>query len=121
MKVDPDASVELPNQIFERQNPGSLRRIGDPVELEQLGHYLDAARQSRVAIFLLQIVRPFRGAPHPVFHAVSKASQPRGTQIGGIVRQPAHQRRRSAEIVAVARLIRREPRGGPADQSEDSS
>jgi hypothetical protein len=105
MKVDPDTSVELPDQIFEGQNPRGLCRIGDPVELEQLGHYLDAARQCRVAIFLLQIVRPLRGAPHPVFDAVGKAPQPRGTQISGVVGQPAHQRRRTAEIVAVTRLI----------------
>ena len=33
MEIDPDASLELPDQMFESQNPGSLRRIGDPREV----------------------------------------------------------------------------------------
>src|SRR5580704_14386366 len=116
MEIDSDPSLELPDQVFEGEDSGSLSRISDPIELKQTGHYLDTAGQCGVAIFLLQIVRPLRGAPHPVFDPVSKTPQPRRTQIGGIVGQPAHQRRRSAEVVAVTRRIRREPRVGPADQ-----
>src|SRR5205807_285037 len=74
------------------------------------------ASKSGVAIFLLQIVRPFDRAPDPVLDEVSKAPQPRGAQIGGIVGQPANQRRRPAEIVAVTRWIRREARIGAANQ-----
>jgi len=56
MEIDADPSLELPDQIFEGEDSGSLSRISDPIELKQTGHYLDTAGQGGVAIFLLQIV-----------------------------------------------------------------
>jgi hypothetical protein len=55
-EIDANSALELVDQVFQRQNAGSLSRIADPIETEQLSHHSDTVGQRRITIFLTQIL-----------------------------------------------------------------
>ena len=85
IEIDVNSAVELPDQIFQRENTCGLCRIGDTVEPEEVAHYSNAARQHGIAILAAQIIRQFTGAQHPVLDPVDKATQPWRAQIGAVI------------------------------------